>query len=199
RVLSNDEIAKLWAETDRLGDFAAIIRLLLLTGQRREEVAAMRWSEIDLERRLWEIPGTRTKNHRPHQVPLSDQVLGILETLDRRQGRDLIFGTGKGGFSGFGQSKARSDRRSGLSGWRVHDLRRTAVTGMVEIGIQPHVVEAVVNHISGHKGGVAGIYNKATYATEKRQALKAWANALEAIAHGRAASSNVVAMTAALA
>ena len=199
RVLSNDEIAKLWAETDRAGDFAAIIRLLLLTGQRREEVAAMRWSEIDLERRLWEIPGTRTKNHRPHQVPLSNQALAILEALERRESRDLVFGTGKAGFSGFGQSKARSDRRSGLREWRVHDLRRTAVTGMAEIGLQPHVIEAVVNHVSGHKSGVAGIYNRASYAEEKRRALQAWADAVEAVVSGKAASSNVVALATALA
>ncbi len=193
RVLSEDEIAKLWAETNRPGDFAAIVRLLLLTGQRREEVAAMRWSEIDLDRRLWEIPGTRTKNHRPHQVPLSDQVATILQALPRRDGRDLVFGTGKGGFSGWGQSKARSDRRSGLSDWRIHDLRRTAVTGMAELGIQPHVIEAVVNHISGHKGGVAGIYNRATYADEKRIALQRWADHVSRLV-GKKVDSTVVSM-----
>lgn len=176
RLLTNDEISKLWAETNRPGDFAAIVRLLLLTAQRREEVAAMRWSEIDLERRLWEIPSTRTKNGRPHQVSLSDRVASILEALPRRDERELVFGTGKGGFSGWGQSKARSDRRSGLNDWRIHDLRRTAVTGMAELGIQPHVIEAVVNHVSGHKGGVAGIYNRATYADEKRNALQRWAD-----------------------
>ena len=229
RVLSNDEIVKLWAETGRPGDFAAIIRLLLLTGQRREEVAAMRWSEIDLERRLWEIPSTRTKNGRPHQVPLSNQAAEILRGLHRQEGRDLVFGTGKGGFSGFGQSKRRMDRRiterrarhrmktagmdkqaidnalkekgplpeDGLQPWRIHDLRRTAVTGMAEIGIQPHVIEAVVNHISGHKGGVAGIYNRASYADEKRRALQVWADAVEAIVVGKPSPSNVVAINAA--
>lgn len=184
RVLSDDEIAKLWEETGRPGDFATIIRLLLLTAQRREEVAAMRWSEIDFDRCLWEIPSERTKNGRPHQVPLSDQAASILEALPRRDGRDLAFGTGKGGFSGWGQSKARSDRRSGLNEWRIHDLRRTAVTGMAELGIQPHVVEAAVNHVSGHKAGVAGIYNRATYATEKRLALQRWADRIDEITSG---------------
>ena len=178
RVLSEDEILRLWDETSRPGDFAVIVRLLLLTAQRREEVAAMRWSELDLDRGLWEIPSARTKNGRPHQVPLSDRVVAMLASLPRRNGRDLVFGTGKGGFSGWGKSKERMDRRSGLSDWRLHDLRRTAVTGMAEIGIQPHVIEAVVNHISGHKGGVAGIYNRATYAEEKRQTLQRWADHL---------------------
>ena len=181
RVLTNDEIVKLWKETDRQGDFAAIVRLLLLTAQRREEVASMRWSEIDLEQRLWEIPSARTKNGRPHQVPLADQVFSTLEPMLRREGRDLVFGTGKGGFSGWGQCKKRSDRRSGLTNWRIHDLRRTAVTGMAELGIQPHLIEAVVNHVSGHKAGVAGIYNRATYAEEKRTALQRWADHLSRI------------------
>ena len=193
RILTDEEISRLWAETARPGDYAAIVRLLLLTGQRREEVAAMRWTEIDTERRLWEIPGERTKNHRPHQVPLSDQAMSILEALPRRDGRDLVFGAGKGGFSGWGQSKARSDRRSGLSGWRIHDLRRTAVTGMAETGISPHIVEAVVNHISGHKGGVAGVYNRATYADEKRIALQRWADHVSRLV-GEKAGSTVVQM-----
>lgn len=154
RVLAHDEIATLWLETSRPGDFSTIIRLLLLTAQRREEVAAMRWSEIDLDRGIWELPGSRTKNGRPHLIPLSSQVGSILESLERRGQRELVFGTGRGGFSGWGQCKARLDRRSGLSGWRIHDLRRTAVTQMAEIGVQPHVIEAVVNHVSGHKGGI---------------------------------------------
>ncbi len=179
RVLSPDEIATLWTETNRPGDFPTIVRLLLLTAQRREEVAAMRWSEVDFDRRIWELPGVRTKNGRPHQVPLSDQVTAILEALERREGRDLVFGKGKGGFSGWGQSKARFDRRSGLRDWRLHDLRRTAVTVMADIGIQPHVIEAIVNHISGHRAGVAGIYNRATYAAERRTALQRWADHIE--------------------
>ena len=187
RVLANDEITKLWTETDRPGDFAVIIRLLLLTAQRREEVAAMRWCELDLDRGLWELEGSRTKNGRPHQIPLSNQVASILESLERREQRDLVFGTGKGGFSGWGQSKARMDRRSGLNSWRIHDLRRTAVTGMAEIGIQPHVIEAVVNHVSGHKGGVAGIYNRAGYAAEKRDALQRWADHLDEVVAGHRA------------
>ena len=181
RVLRQEEISRLWAETTRPGDFAVITRLLLLTAQRREEVAAMSWSEVNLNRHLWEIPASRTKNGRPHQVPLSKQAMAILESLEMRAGRDLVFGTGKGGFSGWGQSKARSDRRSGLRDWRIHDLRRTAVTGMAEIGVQPHIIEAVVNHVSGHRAGVAGIYNRATYAKEKQEALQRWADHLDEI------------------
>ncbi len=194
RVLTSDEVVKLWTETKREGDFAKIVRLLILTAQRREEVASMRWSELDLDRRLWEIPSARTKNRRPHQVPLSEQVVIILGTIEKRDGRDLIFGTGRGGFSGWGQSKDRSDCRSGLTNWRIHDLRRTAVTGMAELGIQPHVIEAVVNHISGHKGGVAGIYNRATYADEKRIALQRWADHVSRLV-GEKADSTVVSMS----
>ena len=176
RVLAGDEIRALWTETDRSGDYAKIVRLLLLSAQRREEVASMRWSELELDHGIWMIPEGRTKNARPHMVPLSDQVVSIIKSQHSLPGRDLVFGTGKGGYSGWGRSKERSDRRSGLSDWKLHDLRRTAVTGMAELGIQPHVIEAVVNHVSGHKGGVAGIYNRATYADEKRAALQRWAD-----------------------
>lgn len=138
----------------------------------------MRWSEINLNRDIWAIPESRTKNARAHMVPLSAQAKAVVESQPRRPGRDLVFGIGKGGFSGWGRCKERSDRRSGLSDWRLHDLRRTCVTGMAEIGIQPHVIEAVVNHISGHKGGVAGIYNRATYFDEKKAALQRWGDHL---------------------
>lgn len=181
RVLSTAELAALWPAAEGPGDFNAIVRLLLLTGQRREEVAAMRWTELDLDRGIWTLPRERTKNRRPHDVPLVAQVTAILAGLPRREGRELVFGEGRGGFSGWSQAKARLDARSGVAGWRIHDLRRTCVTGMAEIGIRPHVIEAVVNHVSGHRAGVAGVYNRATYAVEKRAALQAWADHLDAL------------------
>ena len=181
RVLSANELIAIWAATANPGDHNAIVRLLMLTGQRREEVAAARWSEIDAKRALWSIPAERTKNKRSHDVPLSKYALGIFEAIPTREGRDLIFGEAAGPFSGWSKSKERLDRRSGVSSWTLHDLRRTVVTGMAEIGVQPHIVEAVVNHVSGHKAGVAGIYNRATYAEEKRTALQKWAEHLGSI------------------
>ena len=114
-------------------------------------------------------------------VPLSGAALGLLTEAPRLEGRTLVFGQGEGGFQGFSRAKAAHDKRSGVTGWRLHDLRRTAATGMNEIGVLPHVVEAVLNHISGHRAGVAGIYNRAIYATEKRIALDMWAAYLSAI------------------
>ena len=187
RTLTTLELRALWRATEGAGEYNAIMRLLLLTGQRREEVAALRWDEIDFERALWVLPGTRTKNKRAHEVPLSEQVLTILHDLPRREGRALLFGQGSGPFSGWSQSKARLDKRmrealgTAPAPWVLHDLRRTAVTGMAEIGISPHVIEAVVNHVSGHKAGVAGVYNRATYAAEKRKALQAWADHINRI------------------
>ena len=136
----------------------------------------MRWSEIDLDAEVFTMSAERTKNKRSHSVPLSMQALDILRTTPMRANRDLLFGEGKGSFSGWSRSKQRLDQRSGVGDWTLHDLRRSAVTGMAELGCQPHVIEAVVNHVSGHKAGVAGIYNRATYAAEKRVALQMWAD-----------------------
>ncbi|MCB1884754.1 MAG: tyrosine-type recombinase/integrase [Geminicoccaceae bacterium] len=191
RTLRPEEMKALWDATAGPGDHAAIVRLLLLAGQRREEVAAMRWGEVDLERGVWTLPAARTKNGRAHEVPLSLQAQALLESLPRPEGRDLVFGRGGGPFSGWSQSKRRLDAKVGFTGWTLHDLRRTVVTGMAEMGVQPHVVEAVVNHVGGHnKVGVAGVYNRATYAGEKRAALQAWADCLDGVVAG--ASPRVV-------
>jgi integrase len=204
RVLAGDEIAVIWP---LLGeeDHSRIAKLLLLTGQRRGEVAGMLWEELDLERGQWSLPGVRTKNGLPHEVPLSRQAVALLRSAPVRPDRDLLFGDGDGPFSGWSRAKKRLDLRisraraearlgrqlglgeqpwtvDALPPWTLHDLRRTVVTGMNELGIQPHVVEAVVNHISGRaKAGVAGVYNRATYANEKRMALQAWADHLDTI------------------
>jgi integrase len=149
---------------------------LFLTGQRREEVGGMRWSELDLKEKLWSLPSDRTKNGRPHDVPLTGPVLQILASRDRPTDRDFVFGKGKGPFSGWSKAKASLDSKTGLRDWRLHDLKWTAVTGMAELGFQPHIIEAIVDHLSGHKSGVAGIYNRATYAAEKRDALGIWSD-----------------------
>ncbi len=186
RTLTDDEIRAIWMATDGPGDYAAIVRLLLLTGQRREEVAGMPWRELDLERALWSLPSDRTKNGQAHDVPLSSAALEIVSRLRRRGDRELIFGEGEGSFSGWSQAKRRLDARSGVSDWRLHDIRRTAVTGMAELGVQPHVIEALINHLSGHKVGVAGIYNRATYAAEKRAAMVIWSDHVDKIVNANA-------------
>ena len=219
RVLTPAELAAIWSATAEAGDFNAIIRLLMFTGQRREEVAAMTWEEISAPdgepgKAVWSLAADRTKNGRPHDVPLSGAVLAILKGIPKREQRSLVFGQRKGGFSGWSVSKARLDgliarrhaeQRLGrplgddekpepgdsLKPWTIHDIRRSVVTHLAESGIaQPHVIEAIVNHVTGHKGGVAGVYNRATYAAEKRAALARWAEHVMAVVTG--APSNVV-------
>jgi integrase len=186
RVLDASEIRSVWrACLD--DDFGRIIKLLLLTGCRREEIGGLRWSELDLERGVLTIPGSRTKNHREHSLTLPPLALEILEGAPRREGRDLIFGTRGAAFTAWSYSKIALDARittaegRPLAPWRLHDLRRSAVTHMAEIGIAPHVCEAIVNHQSGHKAGTAGIYNRASYQREIGAALAVWANHVQAI------------------
>jgi integrase len=148
----------------------------LLTGQRAAEIGSLRWDEIHDDH--IELPSTRTKNKHPHSIPLSAPAKSMLDKL-RLAGRTYCFGRDRHGFAGWSLCKKRLDDRiakanAPLMPWVTHDLRRTCATGMINLGIQPHVVEAVLNHV-GHKSGVAGIYNRATYDTEKREALKRWA------------------------
>jgi integrase len=190
RVLSEDELRYLLralkAETGLLGP---LVRMLLLTGQRRAEVAGIRWSELrELEGAdpRWEIPAERTKNKRGHVVPLAPAAREVLRGIPRVG--DLVFTTtGDTPFSGFGRAKERLDARMAefldadgllrMTPWTLHDLRRTMVTLMNErLSVPPHVVEAVVNHMSGSaKAGVAGVYNRALYLDERRSALERWA------------------------
>ena len=140
----------------------------------------MRWEEIDLASARWCMPPERTKNHRPHEIPLPAPALKIIRELLRQPDRPFLFGEGQGPFQGWSKARAGLERRAAAAGhplapWRLHDLRRTVATRLAELGGQPHVIEAVLNHVSGHKAGVAGIYNRALYAAEKRQALELWA------------------------
>jgi integrase len=183
RLLTNNELAAVWHHAGD-GDFGAIVRLLILSGQRREEVAAMTWEEIDLHNATWRIGADRTKNSRAHEVPLAAQTAEILATLERREGRSLLFGSRTGPFSGWSKAKASLDARVSTAlgcapaPWRLHDIRRTVATRLADLGVLPHVIEAILNHISGHKAGVAGVYNRSSYAVEKRAALAMWAERL---------------------
>jgi integrase len=178
RVLTPEELRKLWhgLGTDRFSD---IVRLLLLTGQRRNEIGRLSWAEIDLAKGMILLPPERVKNGREHSVPLSSQALTIFERQPRRNSSDFLFG--ERGFNDWDRAKQRLDQCLGIAPWRLHDLRRTAATQMAELGVQPHIIEAVLNHISGHKGGVAGIYNRARYEKEMRDALQRWADWLDQI------------------
>jgi integrase len=191
RVLSGNEAGLIWRHAGA-GQYGAIVRLLLLTGQRREEVAAMQWPELHIDEGVWSLPASRTKNGRPHDVPLSQPAIEILQGQVLQPGRDLVFGEGVGPFQGWSHAKSALDKRLQSAGmtvpWRLHDLRRTVATGMADLGVLPHVVEAILNHITGRKAGVAGVYNRASYAAEKRQALDLWAGHVLAVPEGKAAN-----------
>jgi integrase len=199
RVLAEDELRAVWHAADTTAfPFGPFFKLLILTAQRRDEVAGMRWSEIDESRALWTIPGERAKNRRAHEVPLSASALDILRAIPRLGGCDLVFSTNeRTAISGFSKAKARLDRGSGVGlsdrdGWRLHDIRRSVTTFMAEMGIAPHVVDKLLNHVSGSIRGVAAVYNKHAYTEERRRALDAWSRRLSAIVDAEAAS-NVVA------
>jgi integrase len=186
RVLSFAEIAAIWDATHSGSDFDKLVRLLVLTGQRRGEVAGMAWSEINFDAATWSIPSERTKNGRSHVVPLSTTALSILAAVINREERKCVFGHGETGFDGWSRRKARLDAASGVAGWTLHDLRRSYATHLSEMGVAPHVLEALLNHVSGSKAGVAGVYNRAIYAAEKRAAMVLWAEHITAITGGSA-------------
>jgi integrase len=191
RVLSGDELRTIWRALED-DDYGVIVKLLTLTGQRANEIAGLRWSEVDLRKGLISLPGERTKNGKPHDIAIAETARSLLEVREKTD-RDLIFGRGDGPFSGWSKAKAALDSRAvGLKHWTIHDVRRSVATGMADIGIQPHVIEAVLNHVSGHKGGIAGIYNRAQYSAEKAQALARWDEHLQEVVAGR--GSKIVTM-----
>lgn len=204
RVLTDEELIEIW---DACGDdeYGRIVRLLMLVPARRTEIGDISWSELDSKEQRWTLPASRSKNHRQVLTPLPDQAWELLNAVQKRAGREVIFGSGNGGFSGWSKSKARLDgrifgKRQQASPnakpleWRLHDLRRTCATRLAEMGVQPHVIEELLNHV-GHKAGVAGIYNRASYDPEKRQALLMWAERLTALVNHR--SPKVVALRSA--
>ena len=189
RVLSDQEIRWFWKACDKLGQpFGPLYQFLLLTGQRLREGAEMVESEVDGD--IWTIPAARSKNGDEHTVPLSEAAMHLLASLRRIKGNFLFTTTGTSPVSGFTRAKARLDSMMAdiashamgepveIAPFTIHDLRRTAATGMAGLRFPPHVVEAVLNHKSGTRRGVAGVYNRFNYAGEKRATLKAWAKLL---------------------
>jgi integrase len=186
RVLSDAELATVWNACGD-DDFGKIVRLLMLLGQRRTEVGGLKWSELDLDHGLWVLPRERTKNHRSHSLPLPPLAMSILEAVPRMAGRDCVFGARSvGGFTIWTPSKAALDARLGdaVQPWVLHDLRRSAATRMCDLGVTPHVVEQILNHQSGHRAGIVGVYNRSSYEREVRAALALWDDHIRALIKG---------------
>jgi integrase len=183
RVLSEDEMVAVWTAAGDGHDFGKVVRLLMLTACRKMEIVGLMWPEIDFAKRVIELPGARTKNKRAFTLPLSDQALAILKSCHAIAAQDRLFVS-------FSASRYKDDLDARLPAdmphWTLHDMRRTFVTHMAENGFAPpHVIEACVNHIGTSKAGVAGVYNKATYANEKRQALDMWGQYVADLVAGR--------------
>lgn len=192
RHLTNDEIIAFWKACDKVGEpFGTIYKLLLLCGARLNEVAGLKWSELHDD--VWHLPKERSKNNRPHVVPLPPAAQALLAGIKRNGNpADLVFtSTGTTPVSGWSRSKRRLDKamlsvRKGKATppWRIHDLRRTFVTGCIELGILPHVIELTINHVSGHKGGIAGVYNRSELLPDRKAALERWSNHIAGLVSG---------------
>ncbi len=182
RTIDDDELCAIWKSCDQYGGpLADCLKLLILTGQRLREISELRWSEVAKDKSAFTLDGNRTKNGLPHVIPLSDAARSIIDA-QHVDGEFVFTTTGNGPVVGFSKLKRNIEKLSGVNNWRIHDFRRTMVTGMNEMGVSPHVVEAVVNHVSGEaKAEVAGIYNKAQYLDARRGALNIWAGHVEKI------------------
>jgi integrase len=192
RVLSSDELVHIWRACLN-DDFGKITKLLVLLGSRPREVGGMRWSELDLDAGTWTLPAERAKNGRAHTIVLSTAVLHIIHSVPRST-RDNLFGNRAGsGFTNWTKCKRGLDRRlaGAVKPFQLRDVRRTVATGMAGIGIEPHHVEAVLSHYGGHRAGVAGVYNRASYTSEIARALQRWADHVEQLVSGKKPSSVV--------
>ncbi len=213
RILDDAEMLLVWKSTAKLGyPFGPLIRLLILTGARREEVAALNWSELDHGAQIWVLPPGRSKNGVAARQPLSTLAVAELDAIAKRQGKSagwpksgLVFSTtGHTSVSGYSRAKARLDKATmelaakedalAPTLWRLHDLRRSLATGLQRLGVRFEVTEAVLNHVSGSKGGVAGVYQRYDWAAEKASAVQAWADHLSSLLIG-ADNTNVVQMS----
>ncbi len=186
RVLSDRELVAILSATSDLGEpFGTFVRLLLATGQRRDEVASMRWEELDRSAALWTIPGQRTKNGHTHELSLAPLVLAELDRVSASKcwpNAGFVFSTnGRTSISGFSRMKRRLDARvsqaegdGAVAPWRLHDLRRTMATGLQRLGVRFEVTEAILNHVGGARSGIAGVYQRHDWKAEKQQALESW-------------------------
>jgi integrase len=195
RVLSDNELAIVWRACGD-DDFGKIVRLLILTGCRRDEIGELVWSEINFDTCVLTIPGERIKNHRTLELALPSAALDILRTMTRKEGRDYVFGRGKG-YNGWSYSTMALNSRIAakhgrpLAPWRLHDLRRSMRTGLGRLGVRPDIAELCINHV---KGGIEAVYDLHRYQPEIKAALARWATHVSASVEGR--ESNVVPMRA---
>ncbi|MBF0562654.1 MAG: integrase arm-type DNA-binding domain-containing protein [Alphaproteobacteria bacterium] len=190
RVLTDSELALVWNATDPTTAHGAIVRFLILTGQRREEVGGMTWDEVSPDLTTWTLPAARAKNGAVNMVPLSAPAQDLLR--NRTRSSDLVFPGRTGLFNGWSKCKERLDTACGVTGWRIHDLRRTLATGLQRLGVRLEVTEAVLNHVSGSRAGIVGVYQRHDWASEKRAALEAWGQHVAAVVEGRTSTGNVV-------
>jgi integrase len=179
RVLLDDELSAIWRATEAPGSYHGIVRMLVWTGARCGEVSGMRWCELSDDLATWTIPSERTKNKRVHIVPINVQARELLRALPRYS--EFVFPGLRGPFRGFARPKAALDSRSGVTGWRLHDIRRTVATGLQRLGVRLEVTEAVLGHVGGSRAGIVGVYQRHDYAVEQRAALDAWGEHLGSI------------------
>ena len=181
RVLGDDELIAIFNAAKQMGGaFGAIIQMLILTAQRRNEVSEMTWNELDLNNDIWTIPGSRTKNEKPHFVHLSEQASAVLSSV-LNVGAFTFTSNGKTPFSGFSKAKKRLEELSGVTDWRLHDIRRTVTSGMAQLGIAPHVADKILNHQSGTISGVAAVYQRHEFLDDRKTALNAWGNYVQSL------------------
>jgi integrase len=193
RVLTDEELKKVWEAAARKGGVSgAFLKTLILTAQRRDEVSSMRWADLDLETRVWTLPREATKGDRSHEVPLSPAVIEVLSALPRTGAYVFSSTRGERPISGYSKIKVAADKLAGFDDWRLHDLRRTAGTGMARGGIATSTISRVLNH---KEGGVTKIYNRYGYLDEKRHALETWARKVESLV--KPGPTNVVELKAA--
>jgi integrase len=180
-VLTNNELASVIRAARQIGGaYGGIVEMLALTGQRREEVAQMVWNEIDFNSRAWTLPGSRTKNGKPHIVHLSEPCIKLIKHASR-SGSYVFSISGVRPFQNFTNAKRALDELSGVTGWRLHDLRRTCVSGMARLGVPPHVADKILNHQSGTISGVAAVYQRHDFLAERKLALERWGQYLETL------------------
>lgn len=172
RVLTEAELRSIWEASKACGQFGVIVRLLILTGMRRGECAAIQASCIRDD--VLVLPSSLTKNHREHHLPLSTSALALLPLNGEKTG--LLFpARGKSSpFNGWSKAKAQLDKLSGVEDWTLHDLRRTFATRLAELGVAPHIIERLLNHVSGTISGVAAVYNRHHFMPEMRAAIEKW-------------------------
>lgn len=175
RVLTDAELAAIWRASEAIAHKGAFVRLLITTAQRRGEVSGMRWSELDLEQRVWRLGRTRTKSGVSHQAPLSDLALRDLEALRQYSTAEFVFGHRPMVSHSMVKRQLVAHLDMPIQDWHFHDLRRSAATGMAALGVAPMTISRVLAH---SEGGVTRIYNRHSYLAEKRQALDTWSDHL---------------------